>query len=273
MLQPPKKFVDRVNNALKGLQSVAQTCQTRDINESDTVTLVMDILCDLLGFDKYSEITKEHQIRCTYCDLAVQIGGNLHYLVEAKAIGISLKENHIQQALNYAANKGCEWVILTNAVTWHVYRVVFGQPIASELVIQFNLLSLNGRKAQDLELLYTISREGADKGAFVEYHASLQAKDRHCIAALLTTEPVLKLIRKELRAMNPNVQVDLEEIQEVIQTQVLKRDVLEGEKANEAVKRIRKHQRKLEREKEKATTEKQEVAPAGSVVASPEPAE
>lgn len=251
MLQPPRKFVDRVGSSLKRLQSVAQTCQSRDVNESDTVTLVMDILCDVLGYDKYEEVTKEHQIRSTYCDLAVQIGGKLYVLIEVKAIGLSLKENHIQQALNYAANKGCEWVILTNAVTWQLYRVIFGQPITSELVLEFAFLDLNPKKAQDLETLYTVSREGADKATFAEYHASLQAKDRYCIAAILASEPVLKLIRKELRAMNPNVQVGLDEIREVIQSQVLKRDVIEGEKAMVAEKKFKRHQKKQERQKGK----------------------
>lgn len=261
MLQPPKRFTDRVNAKLKTLQGLAQSCQTKDINESDTVTLVMDILCDLLGYNKYDEVTKEHQIRATFCDLAIQVAGKLHLLIEVKAVGIGLKENHIQQALNYAANKGCEWVVLTNAVNWRLYRVVFGQPISSELVIDMDFTNLNARKAADVELLYCLSREGADKNACQEFHASLQAKDRHCIAALLMTEPVLKLIRKELRAMTPNVQVDLDEILEVLQSQVLKREVLEGEKAVEACKRLRKHQKKQERDKSRPLVEKEPVLP------------
>lgn len=256
MLQPPKKFTERIGQKLKNLQSVAQGCQARDINESDTVTLVMDILCDLLGYDKYGEVTKEHQIRSTFCDLAIQVEGKMHLLIEVKAIGISLKDNHMQQALNYAANKGCEWVVLTNAVNWRLYRVVFGQPITSELVLDLDLIAMNPRKPADAEALYCLSREGAVKSACLEYYSSLQAKDRYLIAALLMNDSMLKLIRKELRAMNPNVRVEVDEILEVLRDQVIKRELLEGEKADDANKRLKKHQRKSEREKVRGVAKK-----------------
>ena len=39
--------------------------------------------------------------------------GKLHYLIEVKAIGSDLKENHVKQAVDYAANEGVDWVLLT----------------------------------------------------------------------------------------------------------------------------------------------------------------
>ncbi len=258
MLAVPKKVSDRFSQRLKNLQGIISSCRDRDINESDTVTLVMDILCDLLGYDKYSEITKEHQIRSTYCDLAIKIAGKISFLIECKAIGIALKDNHIQQALNYAANQGCEWVILTNAGTWKVYKTIFGQPISQELVMEIEMLSLNAKKDSDAELLYAISREGIDKASLAEYYANQQAKDRFCIATILTTEAVLKLVRKELKAMNPSVNIETEEILDVLKNQVLKREVVEGDKATEAQKRIQKMMKKREKEKAKVSG-----APAG----------
>ena len=56
-------------------------------------------------------------IRGTFCDLAVKLDGSLSFLVAVKAIGLELKDHHIKQAVDYAANQGCDWVMLTNGVT------------------------------------------------------------------------------------------------------------------------------------------------------------
>lgn len=263
MLSVPKKVIDRIAQKLRRLQNVVSSCRDRDINESDTVTLVMDILCDLLGFDKYSEITKEFQIRATYCDLAIKLDGKIGCLIECKAIGFALKDQHTQQALNYAANQGCEWVILTNSVFWRVYKVVFGQPITQELVFEIDFLKVNPKSEADVELLFVMSREGMDKNALADYYANLQAKDRYCIAALLMTDGVIKLVRRELRAMNPNVRVGEDEILDVIRLQVLKRELLEGNKATDAQKKIQRILRKREKERSKIDSQSA-VGPEGA---------
>ena len=53
-------------------------------------------------------------IRSTFCDLAVKLDGHLAFLIEVKAIGLELKEQFVKQAVDYAANQGVEWVVLTN---------------------------------------------------------------------------------------------------------------------------------------------------------------
>lgn len=60
----------------------------------------------------------EHAIRGTYCDLAVRIDGKLAFLLEVKAVGLDLKDQHVKQSVDYAANQGCEWVVLTNGIEW-----------------------------------------------------------------------------------------------------------------------------------------------------------
>ena len=35
----------------------------------------------------------------TYCDLAIKVDGKLRFLLEAKAIGLELKDDYIKQAL------------------------------------------------------------------------------------------------------------------------------------------------------------------------------
>ena len=80
-------------------------------------------------------ITSEFSIRATYCDLAIKLNGKLELLSEVKAIGAQLKDSDIKQPIDYAANQGTEWVILTNAVTWKVFHVTFAKPINHDLVL------------------------------------------------------------------------------------------------------------------------------------------
>jgi hypothetical protein len=241
----PRKVEDRLVEGLKRFQPILSAARARDVNEADTVVIVTDLLADLFGHDKYTEITREYAIRGTFCDLAIKIEDQPRLLIEVKAIGLELKDAHVRQAVDYAANQGVEWVALTNGAEWKVFRVNFGKPVDQELVLALDLLSLNPRTPSHIESLYPLTREGLLKSALSDYHIQRQAMSRFSLAALLLSEPVLKILRRELRRLSPGVNVDIEEIKEVLTNEVLKREVVEGEKAEEAKKRI---QRALRRQ-------------------------
>lgn len=240
----PAKVTARVAAALKKFQPILDDARKRDVNESDTVTIVTDILHDLFGYDKYSEITSEHSIRSTFCDLAVRIDGDLAVLIEVKAVGLDLKDNHIKQAVDYAANQGCDWVVLTNGVEWQVYQVAFTKPIEAELVLQLNLLGISHRRNDDVELVALLSREAWKKSRLDDYAMQKQALSRFTVAAVLMTEPVLGAIRREIRRIATDVRVEQEAIQHVLATEVIKREVIEGEKAEASRKLVAKAARR-----------------------------
>ena len=104
------RVADRLAAGLKRYQPVLTAARSRDVNESDTSMIVTDILGEVFGYDKYSEITRELCIRGTFCDLATRINDKFQLLIEVKAIGLGLKDAHIKQAVDYAANQGIEWV-------------------------------------------------------------------------------------------------------------------------------------------------------------------
>jgi hypothetical protein len=236
----PAKAAARVTAGLKKFQPILEEARRRDVNESDTVTIVVDILCEVMGYDKYSEITSEHSIRGTYCDLAIRLAGELAVLLEVKAIGLELKDNHVKQAVDYAANQGCEWVVLTNAIHWNVYRVTFTKPIQSELVLSLNVPALNHRKSDDVEMLALLSREAWQKSRLDDYAVQRQALSRFTMAAVLLTEPVLGVVRRELRRISPDLKVEVEDVQKILVAEVIKREALEGEKAEASRKLVSK---------------------------------
>lgn len=231
MSKIPTKVSARLNAGVKRFQSILDGARARDVSEADTVTIVKDLLGEVLGYDKYSEVTSEHQIRGTYCDLAVKLDGKLAWLIEVKAAGIELKDGHVKQAVDYAANQGCEWVALTNGHRWLVFRVIFGKPIDQNLIADINLQSINPRKESDLHLLWVLSKEGWQRSHLNDYAAQQEALSRYTVGALLTTDGVLAVIRRELRRLNPDARIDVDQLSAVLQDQVIKREVLEGERA------------------------------------------
>ena len=236
----PKKVSERLVAGLKRYQPIVSAAKARDANETDTVTIVKDMLNDVFGYDKYTEVTSEYAIKGNYCDLAIKLDGTLATLIEVKAVGIDLKDSHVMQAVNYAANQGTNWVLLTNSENWRVYRIKFAQPIEHELVVDIKISAMNGRSEKDLDMLHLWCKEGWTKSALGEYHAQRQALSRYILAALIMSDNIVDTLRREIRKLSPDVRVDSEEIVRVLELEVLKREVLDGEKATDAKKRINK---------------------------------
>jgi hypothetical protein len=245
----PAKAVDRIRDGLKKFQPILSSAKSRDVNESDTVVIVTDLLQYVFGYDKYSEISSEHAIRGTYCDLAIKIDGKLSFLLEVKAIGLELKEQHVKQAVDYAANQGVEWVGLTNGAVWRIYRVGFSKPISHTEVVEFDLLELNSRASESVDLLGLLSKEGWQKARIDEYCSYKEALSRFTLGAILLSEPVLNVIRRELRRVTPGLKVDVEEIEAALRNEVLKREVLDCDKAEAARKQVARAASKALRER------------------------
>lgn len=235
----PKKVQDRFVASLRRYQPIVRKLRERDVSEADTVTVVKDILADLFGYDKYAELTSEHQIRGTFCDLAIKVGDKVHYLAEVKAAGTTLAENHLRQAVNYGAHHGIEWVLLTNAISWKIYRIRFAQPISWDEVCCFDIDALSSRSKDDLDKLYMLSRESVSSDALEAYHRQSQIMNRYVLAELLQSEAVLTIVKREFRRlfeMKPTV----EELRGMLVNSVLKRDTVDGDAPKAAKATIKK---------------------------------
>jgi hypothetical protein len=234
----PSKVATRLAAGVKRFQPILENAKTRDVNESDTVTILTDILQEIFGYDKYTDITSEHSIRGTFCDLAVKHEGNLTLLIEAKAVNTELKDNFVKQAVDYASNQGIDWVILTNGIQWKIFKIIFTKPIENELLYEFDFQTLNHKNEEHLELLWMISKESWTKSLLGDYHAQKQALNKFSLASLILSDSIVEVLRREIRKLSPGIKVDLEEIRNVLHLEVLKRDCLEGEKADAAKKLI-----------------------------------
>lgn len=230
----PKKVSDRLAAGLKRFKPVLEAAKDRDVNESDTSMIVTDMLAEIFGFDKYAEVTREYAIRGTFCDLATKIDGQLQTLIEVKAVGISLRENHVKQAVDYAANQGVEWVMLTNGANWKVFSVSFSKPISADLVLDLDILAMSPNDEDAIDDLFLLSKEGIQRSGLDAYNDQLKVRNKFNLAALIMSDPILHTIRRELKRISPDVRISVEEIKAALAHEVIKRDAIEGEKATEA---------------------------------------
>ena len=99
-------------------------------------------------------------------------------------------------------------------------------------------------------MLYLWCKEGWAKSVIGDYHEQKQSLSRYYVGATILSEPVLKTIRQELRKLSPNVKIEVEQIKAVISSEIIKREVLEGEKAEQAKSKIVRTAKKAQRDKD-----------------------
>ena len=223
-----KKVEDRIKTSAVKFKKVLEAAKNRDLNESDTVAIITDMLAEVFGYEKYSEITSELMIRGTFCDLAIRLNDSFEkgFLIECKRIGIELKEEHMRQAVNYGVNKGIQWVVLTNGIEWRLYRLKFEKPVTWDLVGRFNWGTLDVKCEQELEKVFCLCKEGVEKGARDDLFEKVQCVNRYVIGQLILQEPVVSVLRKELRKMADGILVEPEEVEKILRVGVLRGDVM-----------------------------------------------
>lgn len=257
MYKIPKTVHERISQGIKKFQPILKAAKSRDDNEANTVTIITDILFEVLGYEKYSEITSEYSIKNTFCDLATKVNGKVTLLIEVKAIGIDLKEDHMKQAVHYAADAGLDWVILTNGNNWRVYKMKFSKPIDTEFVFEFDFLDLSSKKIKDIELLFPLSKEGTSKSSLEIFHDQKQTLNKYFLGALITSDNILSTMKRELKKSSPTVKIEEDEIKDILLNEVIKRDVLDSDEVKDARKKINRINRKKSKPKKQILKSKQ----------------
>ena len=222
-----KKTEERIKANIGKFQKVLGIAKERDLNESDTVSIITDMLAEVFGYDKYLEVTSELAIRGTYCDLAIKLNDKFEYLIECKAIGIDLKDNHLRQAIGYGANKGIQWIILTNGMEWQIHKLKFEQPIQCELVTKFDMSALSMKNERDVEKLAIITKEGVEKALREELYEKIQCVNKFVVGQLLLSEPVVSTIRRELKKLSDGINVEEAEVITLLRDTVLRREIVD----------------------------------------------
>lgn len=245
----PVKSEARIKSNLSKYKRILKKAKDNDIKEADTVPIIRDMLADMMGWDKFSDITKEYEIRKGFCDLAIKINDKAHILVEVKAIGVSLGEKHLRQLRTYANDQGADWIILTNGAEWEVYKVVFRKPITTEMVFTLNFLEINARNKKAVEQIYSISKDGISKDVLKQVYEESRVTNCFVIAGLIMSEPVMTVIKREIKKLSKGVKVDDTFLLNILKEEVLKHVVVEDEKAKSAQTLIKRRMRNAKKAK------------------------
>ncbi|MGR3220791.1 MAG: type I restriction enzyme HsdR N-terminal domain-containing protein [Candidatus Anammoxibacter sp.] len=257
----PPKVLSRFNKTLKQFVTVLENAKARDVNENDTVRIIWDMLSDIFGYDKYTDITSEYAVRGgTYCDLAIKDGSSIRYLIECKAIDKDLKTNYMKQAVDYATREGINWTILTNGIKWEIYKIVFSKPIDYKLVFELDFFNDDIRDSKFIDRLYLLSKEAISKSAIEAFHEERLLINKHTISAILQSDDTAKVIRRQLALISKDVSshsIDIDLIQTIIVNDIVKRELVDNEQVNSALRKLE----RLSKKKSKPKTEKKEDTP------------
>jgi predicted type IV restriction endonuclease len=185
-----------------------------ELDESGTRLLINDFLTNILCFKMIEEVKTEYMIRGTYADYVVQINGNRHFLVEVKALSLNLSDKHIRQSINYGANEGIDWVLLTNGRCFQLYKVLFEKPISADLVFSIDLQDSSKLKNNCLALEY-LHKESIAKNGLNELWKKHSALSTKSLSKLIYSEEVAKFIQKKLKK-KVGMKFDIEEIENAI---------------------------------------------------------
>jgi hypothetical protein len=246
------KVSDRISAQIKKYIPILSQALKKDLNEADTSSIIRNMLCDVLGYNSVTDITAEKAIKGAKADLAVVVDGTVRFLIEVKAVGISLKDKHVRQVVDYGANQGTDWVLLTNGVIWKLYKIHFGQPIGEYLLCEIDVLNATPKSAKFAELIEcfgNLSREYFSKDTMNAYFEQKRLTSKFAVAAVLLSEPMLNEVRRELRRMSPHLKIEVEDLETLLTNEVIKRELIDTDEGKDAQALIKRLQKSIDKER------------------------
>lgn len=188
---------EKMNNALKAYCRKYLYGNIKDLDESGTRLLINSFLSDILNFEPIEEIKTEYMIRGTYADYMIQIKGVRHFLVEVKAFSLSLSDKHLRQTINYGANEGVEWALLTNGKCFNFYKILFAKPIESKLIFSVDLTDTGSFK-NSLESLQYLHKDSILKNGLAHLWNKTVALSPNNLAGILYAPTILNFIKRTI---------------------------------------------------------------------------
>lgn len=196
-----EKARDRIATGIRRLAKPTQMLRDKDAAEADTRHLVTDMLVEILGFDKYENLTAEFNVKGDWADYGIRIDKQVVAFVEVKRISQELSPKHLRQVESYALREGVEIAILTNGQVWQAYEVVASKGQQSEVSFIFgiDLLDESTKNAHKVDMLLLLSVEGFTRGLLKDFVEKRNALAPRTVIPAILSEPVVDAIRKAVR--------------------------------------------------------------------------
>lgn len=167
-------------------------------DESTARLMVNSFLNNVLGYTLIDEIKTEYMIRGTYVDYVIQLNKKIQFVIEAKATSLDLNDRHLKQAVDYAANEGVEWAILTNGRYIELHRVIFEKPIRSQKIFSYDLSDLSVMKTASKHIV-NLTKRAVLKGELETYWKRFDALTEENMKKAIKSSEVIRTLRLQIK--------------------------------------------------------------------------
>jgi predicted transport protein len=178
-------------------------------NEANTKALLIEPMLQALGWDTadLNQVEREYRVYDnTSLDYALKADGQPRLFIEAKGVAKDLGDkSFIAQAINYANNEGVLWCVLTNGLSYRVYKT--NEPVGMEqkLLFEIDLEEASGDGASEIaQSLGLIGRQALIDGDLDLWGERVftDVRIRHALAKLASDPPkgFLKAVRDTVGA-------------------------------------------------------------------------
>jgi hypothetical protein len=230
MAKIPHKIQERIKAALRRFKPLLKAARERDAGRADTATLALDLLSELFGYDRYSEITSELDNKESVFDFSIQTEGQPRMLVRVSPIGMAPDDRYLLATAQYAQMNGVDWITMTNGIAWQVHHVedVGANAPETPVVLAFDLLQMQPGREAHLGTIHLLTREGHEKAGLSHFKLRLEMTNRHYLGAMVLSDAVVASVRRELQKLNPDLRVTPAELRENLAKGVLRPDIVQS---------------------------------------------
>lgn len=194
------QVIESIRSKIDGLRKHA-------LKEAPTRTIVIDPLLEALGWD----VRDPDEVQLEYptvdgksVDYGLKLNGKCVLFVEAKPLDDPLTDvKAITQIVNYANGAGIVWCILTNGLTWKVYRSIENCPAPDKLLYEVSIdpQDSEGMSVQQIaQQMWRFSREEIARGTLdaLGKQVFTDSKVRKALDTIMAAPPTafLNMVRK-----------------------------------------------------------------------------
>lgn len=216
-----EEHMQNIQESINNIMPRLNLSLERKDNESDTRLIIDQMLQNILGY-KIEDIKTEQRIEGRRADYVLSIKDRDVIVIEAKRMGMNLREQQTFQATSYGAHSGIKWVILTNGVVWQLYHISTGDKIETDLVFTIELR--DGLDEEEAYFFYLISKHGMSrKNLLRNLWKKISTLCYENIVSAILNEDVMSKIRTVL-IKQTGFKVTNDEVRNVIENNIFQLD-------------------------------------------------
>ena len=219
------KAKERIRKGIARYTPILKQACEQGANEANTSAIVHGILAELLGYDRFFEVSGEYEVKGRWADWAIRVDNALWFFVEVKPVAARLRDRDLVQVVTYARQYDLPWAILTNGHTWQCHRIASGAEAESFFEIQ--LLDPDQPTREKVSLFYLLSKEGFSRGILQDAWRESQRLRPDYLARLLLSDSVLAEVRRLVHKDHKGRRLHKAELEEALSRHVLRGDLVD----------------------------------------------